>query len=88
VEELRERIVETTTPVEPQDVGLDDRCGPILIGNDFIASLMPRMLDYYGGFEYVTEGVMTIGEMKVYPADGNDRVQRVLDFVTEEEDNE
>jgi hypothetical protein len=80
VEALREQIVSSTTPVQPQDVGLNPRCGPVLIGNDFVATLMPRLLDYYGGFEYVTEGVMTIGEMKIYFAEGNDRVQRILNY--------
>jgi hypothetical protein len=84
VEALHEAIVSSTTPVEPQEIGLDSRCGPILCGSDFVASLMPGQLDYYGGFEYVKEGVITIGEMKIYLAEGNDRVQRVLDFVTKE----
>jgi len=85
VEELREQIVFSTTPVQPQDVGLDPRCGAVLIGDDFLATLMPRLLDYYGGFEYVKEGVMAIGEMKVYYAHaGDDRVQRVLDCFNEE----
>lgn len=90
VKALREQIVSSTTPVEPEDVGLDDRCGPILVGEDFIATLFPRQLDYYGGFEYVilNTGAITIGTMKVYFAEGNDRVQRVLDFIAKEEDNE
>lgn len=90
VEALREAIVASTTPVEPQDIGLDDRCGAILCGDDFIASLMPRMLDHYGGFEYIKEGMVTIGEMKIYFAKGNARVQWVLDFhiSNEEQDNE
>lgn len=87
VEELREQIVSSTTPVEPQDVGLDTRCGVLLCGDDFVATLSPRMLDYYGGFEYVKAGVMTIGGMKVY-YNADSRVQRVLDFVTKEQDNE
>lgn len=88
VEELRERIVSSTTPYEPQDVGLDSRCGPVLVGDDFVATCMPSRLDYYGGFEYVKEGVMTIGEMKVYFAEGNDRVQRILDLHIGNEDQE
>ena len=85
VEELRERIVSSTEPVEPQTVGLDRRCGPVLIGPDFVATCMPKQLDYYGGFEYVTEGVMTIGEMKIYFAEGNTRVQDILDQINHEE---
>ena len=86
VEELRERIVSSTEPVEPQTVGLDRRCGPVLVGEDFVATCMPKQLDYYGGFEYVTEGVMAIGEMKVYFAEGNDRVQTILDQLSNEEE--
>jgi hypothetical protein len=79
LEELVEEIVNDTTPVPAEKLGLDSRCGPILIGNGFIASMMPRQLDYFGGFEYVdAEYRRVIGGLVVY-SDEHDRVQNVLE---------
>lgn len=77
-EELAARIMATTTPVSACNVGLDRRCQTLLIGDGFVASAFPKQLDYYGGFEYIEEGVISIGNMKIYSAD-NQRVQDVLD---------
>ena len=70
--------METTEPVSACNVGLDRRCQTLLIGDGFVASMFPKALDYYGGFEYIEEGIITIGNMKIYSAD-NRRVQEVLD---------
>lgn len=79
LEELVEEIVESTTPVEADKVGLDSRCGPILIGNGFIASMMPKQLDYFGGFEYVDdEHRRVIGGLTIY-SDETDRALNVLE---------
>jgi len=77
-EELCAEIMERTEPVSASNVGLDRRCLTLLIGDGFVATMFPRMLDYYGGFEYIEEGVIQIGIMKVYSAD-NRRVQDILD---------
>lgn len=77
-EALAARIMATTTPVSAMNVGLDRRCQTLLIGDGFVASAFPKALDYYGGFEYIEEGIITIGIMKVYDA-SNKRVQDVLD---------
>ena len=74
--------------VSPEQLGLDRRAcwANMKVTDEFIAVPMAqdRTMRYYGGFEYVTEGVMTIGEMKVYFADGNTRVQNVLDRFNKE----
>ena len=77
-EALCAKIMETTTPVSATNVGLDRRCQTLLIGDGFVASTFPKALDYYGGFEYIEEGVISIGIMKVYDA-RNQGVQDVLD---------
>lgn len=77
-EELAARIMATTELVSAENVGLDRRCQTLLIGDGFVASMFPKALDYFGGFEYIDEGIINIGNMKVYSAD-NRRVQEVLD---------
>jgi hypothetical protein len=77
-EELCAEIMQDTVPVSANDVGLDRRCQTLLIGDGFVASMFPKALDYYGGFDYIEEGIINIGNMKVYLADHR-RVQDVLD---------
>jgi hypothetical protein len=80
LEELVEEIVNDTTPVPAEKLGLDGRCGPVLVGNGFIASMMPRQLDYFGGFEYVdAEHRHVIGGLTIY-SDESDRVLNALEM--------
>jgi hypothetical protein len=79
LEELADELANNTTPVPAESVGLDYRCGLILVGEDFIASASPRLLDYFGGFEYIqAEHRRSIGSLTIYSAE-NDRVLNVLE---------
>ena len=72
---IQETIIANSKLVPASKCGLDPRCGHLLLGKDFIASSAPRLVDYYGGFEYVTtECVIQVGTWKVYSID-DDRVQ-------------
>ena len=79
LEELVEEIVNGTTSVPAEKLGLDSRCGPILIGNGFIASMTPNLLDYFGGFEYIErEYRHMINGLAIY-SDESDRVLNALE---------
>ena len=68
--ELQEAIIVSSKLLPANKFGLDPRCGHLLLGEDFIASSAPRLVDYYGGFEYVsTECVIQVGTWKVYSID-------------------
>jgi len=78
IDEACEQVRNSSTPHRPHLAGLDLRCGEILVGEDFIASLNTAALDYYGGFEYVqAEHVLVLGKMKVYSIE-SERVARCL----------
>lgn len=79
--------------VPAEELGLDRRCGYVFLGKDFIATSNPRMLDYYGGFEYVDqEYIISAGIHKIYSAE-DERVQGCIerynnDDVDEDTENE
>jgi hypothetical protein len=72
------------------DLGLDIRCGRVLVdaADEIIA--VPnhniRMLDYYGGFEYITEGDgrQTVGDYTFFTC-VSDRVQDCFNHLNEKE---
>lgn len=67
---LQEDIAASSDTLPASRFGLDDRCGYLMLGDTFIASSAPRMLDYYGGFEYVdAEHITQVGTWKVYSTD-------------------
>lgn len=82
LEEAAEMVVKealkSAVKVSATAAGLDLRCGPIYIGENFIATNCPRSLDYYGGFEYIDEGVLSIGDWKFY-SDESSRVRDALE---------
>jgi hypothetical protein len=80
VNEVVERNIRTKfIQVPAMDLGLDMRCGRVLVdmADDVIA--VPnhnlRDIDYFGGFEYVKEGDgrVTVGDYTFFTSD-NDRV--------------
>ena len=80
VNEVVERNIRTKfIQVAAMDLGLDMRCGRVLV--DIVDEVIAvpnhniRMLDYYGGFEYVKEGDgrVTVGDYTFFTSD-NDRV--------------
>lgn len=70
INNLQEDIAAKCKVLPASKFGLDPRCGHLLCGPDFIASSAPRLVDYYGGFEYVeAEHVVQVGTWKVYSTD-------------------
>jgi len=90
--------VEQMDLVTADKAGLDPRCGSIWIGEDCIAvkgSYGKRMIEYYGGFEYVNKDeVFALGEFTFYSSESS-RVSECIDLYLEmkekgedEEENE
>jgi len=87
VNEVVERNIRNNfTQVPASDLGLDLRCGRVLI--DLVDEVIAvpnhniRMLDYYGGFEYITEGDgrITVGDYTFFTSD-NERVNDCFEAV-------
>lgn len=70
--EVDQQIADSVTPHKAEDAGLDRRCGMIYLGEDFLATRDRRLLDYYGGFEYVnSECIQQVGGWTLYSADSD-----------------
>lgn len=70
INDLQEAIIASCKALPASNFGLDARCGTLLLGDEFIASSAPRLIDYYGGFEYVdSECITQVGTWKVYSTD-------------------
>jgi len=68
-----------------QELGLDFRCGRILISVDegFVASCNPRSIEYYGGWEYIdSEFKLDAGDYRFYDSEA-DRVDAVIRYYRE-----
>ena len=68
-----------------EELGLDYRCGRILISVDegFVAACSPRSIEYYGGWEYIdSEYKLDAGNYRFYDSDA-DRVDRVIQYYRE-----
>jgi len=80
INEVVERNIRNQfTQVPASDLGLDIRCGRVMVDVVDQVIAVPnhniRMLDYYGGFEYINEGEgrVTVGDYTFFTSD-NDRV--------------
>ena len=79
VNEVVERNIRKFDQVPASDLGLDIRCGRLMV--DIVDEVIAvpnhniRMLDYYGGFEYIKEGEgrVTVGDYTFFTSD-NERV--------------
>jgi len=87
VNEVVERNIRTNfTQVPASDLGLDLRCGRVLIDIADEVIAVPnhniRMLDYYGGFEYIKEGEgrVTVGDYTFFTSD-SERVNDCFEAV-------
>ena len=78
VEELQGEILSECILAKAKELGLDPRCGELWVCPEFIATNNRKVLDYYGGFEYV-EGqyIAQIGGLTVY-SEENRRVSEHL----------
>jgi len=68
-----------------EELGLDFRCGRILISVDegFVAARSPRSIEYYGGWEYIdSEFKLDAGDYRFYDREA-DRVDRVIQYYRE-----
>jgi len=68
-----------------EELGLDFRCGRILISLDegFVAACSPRSIEYYGGWEYIdSEYKLDAGDYRFYDRDAN-RVDSVIQYYRE-----
>ena len=68
-----------------EELGLDFRCGRILISVDegFVAACNPRCIEYYGGWEYIdSEFKLDAGDYRFYDREA-DRVDAVIRYYRE-----
>lgn len=78
---------EDTINVAAQKLGLDSRCGNLIVNTldqvIVVRRSQDRNLQYYGGFEYVKQGRAELGEYIFYSADQSDRVAKCFETLEE-----
>ena len=82
VTELTENFVGNMVKVNPEQLGLDNRCGSLFITPDCIGTYKERdrALRYYGGFEYINEGNRhEMGDYVFYSREAT-RVDEALEY--------
>jgi len=90
IENAVQKYIEESNVVEVgsrglEELGLDFRCGRILISVDegFVAAASPRSIEYYGGWEYIdSEFKLDAGDYRFYDREA-DRVDRVIQYYRE-----
>lgn len=74
--------------IQASTVGLDFRCGELFICKHYVATNTARSLDYYGGFEYISQEYRcTIGNYTFYSAE-HQRVQDCIDSWSPEDNRD
>lgn len=73
---MAEQLIANANEVRAEEVGLDERCGMLFIGHDFIAVRIQfdPPLQYYGGFEYVNKPDRHVLGEYVFYSTADDRV--------------
>ena len=82
VTELTENFVGNMVKVNPEQLGLDNRCGSLFITPDCIGTYKDRdrALRYYGGFEYINDGNRhEMGDYVFYSREAT-RVDEALEY--------
>lgn len=85
---VTEYVDDNLERIRPEQAGLDARCGRIWVNRECIAveNGNDRVLQYYGGFEYVEKEYRTeLGDWVFYSAD-DDRVHEHIAAYYEKED--
>ena len=90
IEKAVQKYIEESDVVEIgshglEELGLDFRCGRILISVDegFVAACSPRSIEYYGGWEYIdSEFKLDAGDYRFYDREA-DRVDAVIQYYRE-----
>ena len=87
IEDLLKEYMESSgaVRVSAEDVGLDSRCGYVYVSTDeswIAVNGSTRLVDYYGGFEYIDHAEKTvIGEYTFY-GEGS-RIEDCLEYYSE-----
>lgn len=82
VTELTDAFVGKMVKVNPEQLGLDNRCGSLFITPDCIGTYKDRdrALRYYGGFEYINDGNRhEMGDYVFYSREAT-RVDEALEY--------
>ena len=82
VTELTDAFVGKMVKVNPEQLGLDNRCGSLFITPDCIGVYKEsdRALRYYGGFEYINDGNRhEMGDYVFYSREAT-RVDEALEY--------
>ena len=82
VTELTDTFVGGMVKVNPEQLGLDNRCGSLFVTPDCIGTYKERdrALQYYGGFEYVNDmDRHEMGDYVFYSREAT-RVDEALEF--------
>ena len=93
VNEVIERNIRKFDQVPASDLGLDMRCGRLMVDMVDEVIAVPnhniRMLDYYGGFEYIKEGEgrVTVGDYTFFTSD-NERVNDCFEALRDSVDSD
>lgn len=80
--------------VKASQLGLDSRCGYVWVSemeNIIISESSTRMLDYYGGFEYVKEEDgerLQFKDFTIYFGEYSERVQRAIDIFLQKDEED
>ena len=90
IEDAVQKYIEESNVVEIgahglEELGLDFRCGRILISVDegFVAAGSPQSIEYYGGWEYIdSEYKLDAGDYRFYDREAN-RVDAVIQYYRE-----
>lgn len=78
---LAEEALAEATEHPAEALGLDTRCGPCWISEDWLATQRAKELNYYGGFEYIEpEHMMDLGDWTFYSREA-DRVDAAISCV-------
>ena len=90
ITDLVDLFIRDLPRVNASKVGLDQRCGEVFVGENFIAvkSYNDNSLQYYGGFEYIDkEQRKQFGDLVFYMVESDDdRVAECLEFFNEKVD--
>ena len=82
ISELTDNFIGNTVKVNPEQLGLDNRCGSLFITPDCIGTYKghDRALRYYGGFEYINDSNRhEMGDYVFYSREAT-RVDEALEY--------
>ena len=92
IEQMVDQYFEDSSAIKvsAEAVGLDHRAGYVFVSTEegWIASRNTRLLEYYGGFEYIGEEYrVTVGEITFYSSD-HSRVADAIEYYNDEQQRE